>query len=352
MFKIKIGLDWDDVVAPFNSIAINMANEKYPERFKTPLTLEDIDSWENTGRASVIHEFYGKTELYERQAVSIPQKNIDAVRELEKFADVYFITAVYQPFMSMRAKLIQETFPELGPERIILGAAKSLVRFDVILDDNICNVLDSKADYPVLMRKPWNKQMTGLLSVNNLEEFVSLTKHIIGKDTEIDTKKPRVIALVGPSGSGKNKIADELSALEGYETVRGYSTKENSGRYTYIPPKEFAKRSFFEHTYYAGYEYGTSYEEIVAILQRGHNVVLVLDMCGAIGMKMRFPTTIVYVKRNKVELVRAILEDDVDTEEKTLRLLSIETEKKNEDLCDMTAGSAEEIANAECIKVA
>ena len=79
MFKIKIGLDWDDVVAPFNSIAINMANEKYPERFKTPLTLEDIDSWENTGRASVIHEFYGKTELYERQAVSIPQKNITII---------------------------------------------------------------------------------------------------------------------------------------------------------------------------------------------------------------------------------------------------------------------------------
>ena len=38
----KIGLDWDDVTAPFNSIAIDMANKKY--NITPPLTLDDIDS--------------------------------------------------------------------------------------------------------------------------------------------------------------------------------------------------------------------------------------------------------------------------------------------------------------------
>ena len=56
MIRPKIGLDWDDVTAPFNSIAIDMANKKY--NITPPLELEDIDSWENTGRASVIKEFY------------------------------------------------------------------------------------------------------------------------------------------------------------------------------------------------------------------------------------------------------------------------------------------------------
>ena len=28
MIRPKIGLDWDDVTAPFNSIAIDMANKK------------------------------------------------------------------------------------------------------------------------------------------------------------------------------------------------------------------------------------------------------------------------------------------------------------------------------------
>ena len=57
MIRPKIGLDWDDVTAPFNSIAIDMANKKY--NITPPLALDDIDSWENTGRASVIKEFTG-----------------------------------------------------------------------------------------------------------------------------------------------------------------------------------------------------------------------------------------------------------------------------------------------------
>ena len=65
MIRPKIGLDWDDVTAPFNSIAIDMANKKY--NITPPLTLDDIDSWENTGRASVIKEFYRDNALYERQ---------------------------------------------------------------------------------------------------------------------------------------------------------------------------------------------------------------------------------------------------------------------------------------------
>ena len=45
MLRPKIGLDWDDVTAPFNSIAIAMANEKY--HIDPPLRLEEIDTWEN-----------------------------------------------------------------------------------------------------------------------------------------------------------------------------------------------------------------------------------------------------------------------------------------------------------------
>ena len=33
MLRPSIGIDWDDVTAPFNSIAIRMANEKYHPDF-------------------------------------------------------------------------------------------------------------------------------------------------------------------------------------------------------------------------------------------------------------------------------------------------------------------------------
>ena len=113
MLRPKIGLDWDDVTAPFNSIAVAMANEKY--HIDPPLRLEEIDTWENRGRAGVIKEFYEDEELYARQQV--PEKNKKAVYRLMEIADVYFITAVAPAFMGIRAKQILTAFPEFPPER-------------------------------------------------------------------------------------------------------------------------------------------------------------------------------------------------------------------------------------------
>ena len=67
MLRPKIGLDWDDVTAPFNSIAIAMANEKY--HIDPPLRLEEIDTWENYRSDKIniryfhqaVHSFFGKT---------------------------------------------------------------------------------------------------------------------------------------------------------------------------------------------------------------------------------------------------------------------------------------------------
>lgn len=345
MTKIKIGLDWDDCVAPFNSIACEMANKEYSRIYgNDPLTIKDITSWENTGRANVIHKYYDDPELYRRQTEAVPQSSVDAVKELEKIADVYFITAVYPRFMATRAAQIDKFFPELGVGRMIFGSAKELVQFDIILDDNFCNVLNSKASFPVLMRKPWNKDMTGLLSVNNMNEFVSLAKHILHHREEIDGHLPKVIALVGPSGSKKTDIEREL--ISGSEMSERYNGKyvkalsyttdpfTKSWQHKQLTQEEFDKEDFFEKTSYAGYSFGTKYEDIKKCLDTGANVVMPLDMCGAIAMKAVFPTVIIYVKRAKDKIVKGIIESSRSSEEKTLRILSIEAERKNEALCD------------------
>ncbi len=331
MLRPKIGLDWDDVTAPFNSEAIAMANEKY--NFNPPLTLEEITSWENTGRTSVIKEFYQREELYKRQMVSENTKK--CIRELMEIADVYFITAVYPQFMGIRAAQILEAFPELPPENIILGNAKNLVQFDIILDDAIHNVLESPATYPVLMRKPWNWKMTGLLSVNNMSEFVLMVEQIINASMHRThkIKVPSVLALVGPSGSGKSRIAKHLRQDERFESPLTYCTKQ-SNKHNYLTEEEFAKQNFFEKTRYAGVQYGTKKEDIQAVLDRDHFAVMPLDMCGAIAMKRHFPTAIIYINKDKEALIKDIIEEDYTTEEKTLRLLSIDAEKRNREICD------------------
>ena len=119
MLRPSIGIDWDDVTAPFNSIAIRMANEKYhPEK---PYRLEEITSWANEGRTSVIKEFYNDPELYSRQIPTEETKR--GIRRLMQIADVFFITAVSPHFMGVRAEQIMTQFPELLPENIILGSA-------------------------------------------------------------------------------------------------------------------------------------------------------------------------------------------------------------------------------------
>ena len=75
-------------------------------------------------------------------------------------------------------------------------------------------------------------------------------------------------------------------------------------------------------------------EDIQEVLDRGHFAVMPLDMCGAIAMKRHFPTAIIYINKDKEYLIRDIIEEDYTTEEKTLRLLSIDAEKRNRAICD------------------
>jgi guanylate kinase len=76
------------------------------------------------------------------------------------------------------------------------------------------NVFNSNAAYPILMRRPWNQEATGILAVNNYDEFLKLVE-VIADSYRVKTERcsldqPSVIVLVGPSGSGKNEVAREL----------------------------------------------------------------------------------------------------------------------------------------------
>lgn len=263
MLRPSIGIDWDDVTAPFNSIAIRMANEKYHP--KEPYRMEEITSWANEGRTSVIKEFYNDPELYRRQIPTEETKR--GIRRLMQIADVFFITAVSPHFMGVRAEQIMTQFPELPPENIILGSAKDRVHFDIVLDDAIHNILESKAEYPVLMRKPWNAKMTGLLSVNTMAEFVSLVKQIMKASTSKTEKitAPAVLALVGPSGSGKREITEALCGGRGTDAsertesgeifVRPVNYCTEPGRYghKYVPEEAFDRMNFLKKRLMPGY---------------------------------------------------------------------------------------------------
>ena len=339
-FKLKVGIDVDDVLFQCDSYAVELANRDYG--FKPPLHINELESWGISGkRTDVIFQYFNQKEFFISQPL-VPGA-AEFVKELSLRAEIFFITAVAPEFMSIRAERLVREFPEVPKENIIMGYRKDMINVDVLLDDGAHNVIMSKSTYPVLMRKPWNRHMTGCLAVNSYEEFLSLIELILSPTSKCDNGPgKKVIALVGPSASGKTAIMKKAIENKFAIKVKSYTTRkrrpDESDDYYFVSRSEFEnmKDEFFETTCYAGEYYGSKHSHISKSLEQGNHVIMALDICGAIALQKAFPnnTVLVFVKRPKKDVIRAILERDISNDDKTNRIISLSDEYKNEKLCD------------------
>ena len=253
--------------------------------------------------------------------------------------------------MSQRYQRILEVFPEIPRDHILIGSRKDKIDVDILFDDGLHNILNSTATYPILMRRPWNQEATGIMAVNNYDEFLKFVEIIANnysaKHETLSPDSTGIVVLVGPSGSGKNDIARELlSQTDSFQKLISYSTNPSlasdpDGWYKYITDGEFRKLAdggkLCESTTYAHHFYGCRKEDVQEILSSGKNVLTVMDICGAMALKTLFSNVItIYVKRDRKGLITSILEKDCSTEDKANRLLSISVETRNAQVCDYT----------------
>ena len=347
-YRLSVALDIDDVLMECVPYAIRLANEKY--KFDPPLTIYEVDHWGTLGtRADVIFEFFQDPEFFRTQPVIKGAKKL--VRQLSQMAEVFVSTSIYHQFMGIRAQRIMEEFPEIPPDHIYMGARKDKIHVDILFDDGMHNVSASDAAYPILLRRPWNQAATGMLAVNNYDEFLKLVE-VISDSYRVRLEppvynEPGIIVLVGPSGSGKNAVAKVLSKkCPSLEKLISYTTDASVGLqggewYHYITLDSFRKLyeqgELFESTTYAGHSYGSRKADVEDILKRGKHVLTVMDICGAMALKTHFPNvTTVFVRRDKRALLTELLEKNLRTEEKVSRLMALEAEMRNADICDYT----------------
>lgn len=347
-FRLSTALDVDDLLLECVPYAVRLANEKY--NFQPPLTIHEVDRWGRTGtRADVIFEFMDNPDFISSQP---PIKGAqEFVRKLSQMTEIFISTAVWPEYMSQRYQRILEVFPEIPRDHILIGSRKDKIDVDILFDDGLHNILNSNASYPILMRRPWNQAATGIMAVNNYDEFLKFVEIITNSYStapeQISLENPSILVLVGPSGSGKNDIARELmQKTDAFEKLISYSTNPGSendpdGWYKYVTESDFQKMSdsgqLCESTTYAGHFYGCCKSDVEKILSSGKNVLTVMDICGAMALKTLFPHVItVYVKRDRKELITAILEKNCSTEDKANRLLSISVETRNAQVCDYT----------------
>jgi len=322
---IKIGIDFDDVLAPYTQLCVDMQNKDHGTHY----TINDINKWGTDGNSAIraVSRYYGKPESYHKQKVSDEAKSFMA--KLRKIADVYIITAMPPLLMSLRAEQIMDAFPDFPADHILMGSAKNLVQFDITLDDGPHNILKSGSTYPVLFRKPWNHDLSGVLTVNTYDEFLVLVDQV--KTSMIEGKKvpekPCVIALVGPSGSCKKQLRKELSST--------IAIAVESRHVDEIDPSNSVET--ITDSIYGGTKYTMIEKDISKRLNAGYNVVCAVDMCGALTLKRTYPTIIVFCKRSRELMIHDVISrQDMSDEEKTLRILSMEQELRNEKLCDFS----------------
>lgn len=358
-FRLTTALDIDDLLLECIPYAIRLANEKY--KFDPPLTIHEVNRWGKTGtRADVIFEFMDNADFISTQP---PIKGAqEFVKKLSQMTEIFVSTAVWPKYMTQRYQRILEIFPEIPRDHILIGSRKDKIDVDILFDDGLHNILNSNATYPILMRRPWNQDATGIMAVNNYDEFLKLVEIIANSykttQEQLNLDKPSVVVLVGPSGSGKNETAKQLlkinssfQKLVSYTTDQSATKKQNS-RYHYVSEEEFRKMSdggeLFESTTYAQHYYGSRKQDVEQILSSGKHVLTVMDICGAMTLKTLFPNVVtIYVKRDRKELITAILNKDCSTEDKANRLLSISVESQNSHICDYTVHfkSSEQAAN-------
>lgn len=141
-------------------------------------------------------------------------------------------------------------------------------------------------------------------------------------------KKGLLIVISGPAGSGKGTVNAKL--LQSNEFVYSVSATTRAPRvgevdgvnYYYISEKEFKRRiddgEMLEYTQYCGNYYGTPLKEAQAVLESGKNLILEIEVEGALNVKRIYPEAVLIM----------LLPPSFAIQESRLRGRGSETEEK------------------------
>lgn len=336
--KLNFLLDYDDVLVKCNDTAIKRLNSEYG----TEYTIYDIKKWGPMGnRLDERLKYYSDPDFI--ASLPLMEGAREFVQELSEIGDVFIMTSVESICASARITHILENFPEIPASNILIGGRKDMINADMALDDGIHNLENSNAAYPVLFQRPWNYGKNGILSVSGYKEFLQLA-HIIGNFSKKEGL-PELVSIIGPVGSGKKEIANNLIDSGIFKRVATYTTKKDATSYHIISRDDFTYRKesgfFFETSIYMGEFFGTRYDDIIAVIDEGKIPVMILDINGAMAIQSKFNTLNVFAKTSKEDCIREILSRNFPIDEAVQKITSLDLELHNEELCDLSISKDE-----------
>jgi len=152
------------------------------------------------------------------------------------------------------------------------------------------------------------------------------------------TYTPIVYIISAPSGSGKSTLVNELLKLVpnldfsiSYTTRKLRGSEQNGKQYHFVSREEFEQMirrdEFLEHAEFDGNYYGTARRFLQETGQKGHDLLLDIDVQGAAQIKQKLPeaVTIFVLPPDRKTLEWRLRKRSEDAEEVIARRLAAAT---------------------------
>jgi guanylate kinase len=143
----------------------------------------------------------------------------------------------------------------------------------------------------------------------------------------------KLIVFSAPSGTGKSTIAKlVLECLQNIRfsvsaTTRQKRSGEQEGvNYYFLTKEDFEEKirqgGFVEHEFFFGNYYGTLLDKTREVIDRGTNLLLDLDVKGALNLKRIFPdnSLLLFFKPPSIEVLQQRLKGRESEDEESIRV--------------------------------